>query len=47
VADIVSEQVAGMRRNPHLEAANGAGVFPTVISAGIALHHGEAAYAPD
>jgi adenylate cyclase len=27
-----------------LEAANGAGVFPTVISAGIALHHGEAAY---
>ena len=39
-----SALTAAVQALAQLEAANGAGVFPTVISAGIALHHGEAAY---
>jgi adenylate cyclase len=35
---------AAVQALAQLGAANGAGRFPTVISAGVALHHGEAAY---
>src|SRR5215210_6225630 len=35
---------AAVQALAQLEAANGAGLFPTAISAGIALHQGEAAY---
>jgi adenylate cyclase len=35
---------AAVQALAQLEAANGAGRFPAVIAAGVALHHGEAAY---
>src|SRR3954464_5746534 len=39
-----SALTAAIQALAQLEAANGAGRFPTVISAGVALHLGEAAY---
>jgi adenylate cyclase len=39
-----SALTAAVQALAQLEAANSAGRFPTVISAGIALHHGEVAY---
>ena len=39
-----SALTAAVQALAQLEAANGAGRFPTVISAGVALHLGEAAY---
>ena len=35
---------AAVQALAQLEAANGAGLFPSPISMGLALHHGEAAY---